>query len=125
MGHRGVPPQEQAILFDRTNDEPDRSFQHNNVVMSKIIVHDGEIVGLVDRKMAGCFGWRTAAEVHLRVRSPKRQQFAHLDLSDDELDDRVFWNDLYDREQDSQSGRRVARNWFGAARGRPSVRNSG
>lgn len=45
--------------------------------------------------MAGFFGWKTAGEVHQRIRSPQRENFANVALSEDELQDIMFWNDLY------------------------------
>jgi aminoglycoside phosphotransferase (APT) family kinase protein len=71
---------------------------HNDVSMSNIIVDHGRIVGVVDWEMAGFFGWETAAKVHMQIRTPKRENFASLDLLEERLDDILFWNDLYDVE---------------------------
>jgi hypothetical protein len=46
--------------------------------------------------MAGFFGWKTAGEVHRRIRTPQREHFANASLSEESLQDIMFWNDLYD-----------------------------
>jgi aminoglycoside phosphotransferase len=71
---------------------------HNDVSLSNIIVDDDKMVGLVDWEMAGFFGWRTAASVHVKIRMPKRENFSALSLSEEVLSDILFWNDLYDVE---------------------------
>ena len=69
---------------------------HNDLSMSNFIVDNDKIVGLVDWEMAGYFGWKTAGEIHLQVRSPKRESYAGLDyLKEDFFDDLLFWHDLY------------------------------
>lgn len=69
---------------------------HNDLTQSNCIVDDGKIVGLIDWEMAGFVGWRTAGEVHKRIRSPQRENFANVALSEEELQDIMFWNDLYE-----------------------------
>ena len=54
------------------------------------------MMGLVDWEMAGFFGWKTVGEVHQRIRSPRRKNFANFTLSEEELQDIMFWNDLYE-----------------------------
>jgi tRNA A-37 threonylcarbamoyl transferase component Bud32 len=73
------------------------SFMHNDFTQSNCIVGNGTIVGLIDWEMAGFFGWKTAREVHLRIRTPQREHFANANLSDERLQDMMFWNDLYDQ----------------------------
>jgi hypothetical protein len=51
-------------------------------------------VGLFD--LAGFFGWKTADEVHRRIRTLQREHFANASLSEESLRDIMFWNDLYD-----------------------------
>ncbi|KAL1857452.1 hypothetical protein VTK73DRAFT_8091 [Phialemonium thermophilum] len=87
---------EKEILFSGANADADLAFMHNDVSPSNCIVDDDRIVGLVDWEMAGFFGWRAAAEVHRRVRSPQREHFARAGLSEERLRDLLFWNDLYD-----------------------------
>ncbi|KAL4911216.1 hypothetical protein BDW74DRAFT_172683 [Aspergillus multicolor] len=85
------------ILFSSANDDPDVSFMHNDFTESNCIVDEGKIVGLVDWEMAGFFGWRTAGEVHRWIRTPQCEHFVHSNLSEDQLRDRMYWNDLYDQ----------------------------
>lgn len=87
---------EGEILFSRANIDPDMGFMHNDLTESNCIVDNDKIVGLIDWEMAGFFGWKTAGEVHRRIRTPQREHFANLDLSEERLQDICFWNDLYD-----------------------------
>lgn len=84
------------ILFSNTNADPDRGFMHNDFSLSNCIVDSDKIVGLVDWEMAGFFGWKTAGEVHRRIRTPQREHFANVNLNEAKLQDIMFWNDLYD-----------------------------
>lgn len=93
--HRGIQELERDIIFSDENKDPDVSFMHNDFSLSNCIVDNDKIVGLVDWEMAGFFGWKTAGEVHLQIRTPKRENFAALDLPEDMLQDILFWNDLY------------------------------
>lgn len=95
VDHRGIQDLERNIIFSDSNDDPDLNFMHNDFSQSNCIVDNGKIVGLVDWEMAGFFGWNTAGEVHLRIRMPKRENFAALNLSKNFLGDILFWNDLY------------------------------
>lgn len=72
------------------------SFTHNDVNDSNFIVDKDKIVGLIDWEVAGFFGWKTAAEVHRRIRASQREHFVDTDLGDEEIQDLMFWNDLYD-----------------------------
>lgn len=92
-----ITQREKEILFSHTNQDPDMSFMHNDFHDSNCIVDNGKIVGLVDWEMAGFFGWKTAAEVHRRIRTPQREYFVNVDLSEEKLQDLMFWNDLYDK----------------------------
>ena len=67
---------------------------HNDFTKSNSIVDNDRIVGLVDWEMAGFFGWKTAAEIHRRVRTPQREHFANARLSDEMLQEIMWWNDL-------------------------------
>ncbi|KAI1179270.1 hypothetical protein F4777DRAFT_575300 [Nemania sp. FL0916] len=98
MQHRGIQELEENIIFSENQDDPDFSLMHNDVSRSNIIVGNDKIVGLVDWEMAGFFGWKTAASVHVQIRSPKRENYASLDLPKEFLDDILSWNDLYDVE---------------------------
>jgi hypothetical protein len=46
--------------------------------------------------MAGFFGCKTAGEVHPRIRTPQREHFVNANLGEEQLQDMMFWNDLYD-----------------------------
>jgi hypothetical protein len=88
---------EGAILFsDTTNIDPDMGFMHNDFSKSNCIVDKDRIVGLVDWEMAGFFGWKTAGEVHRRIRTPQREHFVNANLTEETLRDIMWWNDLYD-----------------------------
>lgn len=69
---------------------------HNDLTQSNCIVSDDKIVGLIDWEMAGFFGWKTAGEVHRKIRTPRRENFANVTLGEEELQDIMFWNDLYE-----------------------------
>ena len=97
IAHRGIQDLEHEIIFSERNNDPDVAFMHNDLCKSNIIVDKDKIVGVVDWEMAGYFGWQTAGEVHIQVRSPKRDDYAGLDyLKEDFFSDLLFWNDLYD-----------------------------
>lgn len=74
---------------------------HNDLTQSNCIVSDDKIVGLIDWEMAGFFGWKTTGEVHRKIRTPRRENFANVTLGEEELQDIMFWNDLY---EDGMSG---------------------
>jgi aminoglycoside phosphotransferase len=84
------------ILYSSTNTDPDLSFMHNDFTESNCIVDSDRIVGLVDWEVAGFFGWKTAGEVHRRIRTPQREHFVNVNLSEERLREIMFWNDLYD-----------------------------
>ncbi|KAI0873272.1 hypothetical protein GGS24DRAFT_464348 [Hypoxylon argillaceum] len=95
--HNGrISPLERDILFPDTNIDPDTSLMHNDFSTSNCIVDNDKIVGLVDWEMAGFFGWKTAGEVHRKIRTPQREHFAKLALSEERLRNILWWNDLYD-----------------------------
>lgn len=99
VDHRGIQELERDLIFGSNNADPDLGFMHNDVSLSNCIVDNGKIVGLVDWEMAGFFGWKTAADVHVQIRTPKRENFASLKLPEERLNDILFWNDLYDLEE--------------------------
>ncbi|KAG8354434.1 hypothetical protein FVEN_g7764 [Fusarium venenatum] len=94
--HRGIQELEYNLIFSEDNNDEDVSFMHNDLTQSNCIVDDDKIVGLVDWEMAGYFGWKTAGHVHVHIRTPRRQNFAALDLPEDVLNNILFWNDLYE-----------------------------
>ena len=91
-----INPLEREILFSDTNTDPDMSFMHNDFTQSNCIVDNDRIVGLIDWEMAGFFGWKTAGEVHRRIKTPQKEHFANITLSEERLRDIMFWNDLYE-----------------------------
>lgn len=94
--NRGIQPLERDILLGDERTPQDRyTLMHNDLSQSNLIVDRGRIVAVVDWEMAGWFGWDLAREVHLRIRSPSKESYAHLNLPQDFLDDIYFWNDLY------------------------------
>jgi Phosphotransferase enzyme family len=91
-----VRPLEGDILFSDTNINLDMSFTHNDFTPSNCIVDNNKIVGLVDWEMAGFFGWKTAGEIHRRIRTPQKEHFVNANFSEETLQDIMWWNDLYD-----------------------------
>ncbi|KAJ5110867.1 hypothetical protein N7532_001402 [Penicillium argentinense] len=87
---------EADILFSDTGCDPDMSFMHNDFTQSNCIVDNDRIVGLIDWEMAGFFGWKIAGEVHRRIRTPQREHFVNANLREEQLQDMMFWSDLYD-----------------------------
>ncbi len=69
---------------------------HNDFTPSNCIVNDDKIVGLIDWEMAGYLGWNTAGEIHRRIRSPQRESYVRANLSEETLQDMMWWNDLYE-----------------------------
>lgn len=96
--HRGIQEVEKDIIMVDNEEDTDLSFMHNDVSLSNCIVDNDKIVGLIDWEMAGFFGWKTAGSIHVRIRTPKRENFAALNLPEEMLRDILFWNDLYDVE---------------------------
>ncbi|KAI1640590.1 hypothetical protein F4809DRAFT_637392 [Biscogniauxia mediterranea] len=47
-------------------------------------------------EMAGFFRWGTAGEVHSKLRLPQKEHFDIANLSEETLQDMMWWNDLYD-----------------------------
>jgi hypothetical protein len=91
-----IRPLEGDILFSDTNIDLDMSFTHNDFTKSNCIVDNDKVVGLIDWEMAGFFGWKTAGEIHRRLRTPQREHFANVNLNEETLQDIMWWNDLYD-----------------------------
>ncbi|KAJ6031689.1 hypothetical protein N7540_002421 [Penicillium herquei] len=92
-----INPLEGDILLTPIEDDTDLGFMHNDFTQSNCIVDKDIIVGLVDWEMAGFFGWKTAGEIHRRIRCPQREHFVNANLSEERLQDIMFWNDLYDQ----------------------------
>ncbi|KFY13330.1 hypothetical protein V492_03344 [Pseudogymnoascus sp. VKM F-4246] len=84
------------IIFSNSNTDPDLAFMHNDFTESNVIVDNDRIVGVIDWEMAGFLGWKTAAEVHRRVRTPQREHFVNANLSEARLTEIMHWSDLYD-----------------------------
>ncbi|KAI0379780.1 kinase-like domain-containing protein [Hypomontagnella monticulosa] len=91
-----INPLEGDILFSDTNTDSDLSFMHNDFTQSNCIVDNDKIVGLVDWEMAGFIGWKTAGEIHRRIRTPQREHFVNAKLSEEKLQEIMWWNDLYE-----------------------------
>ena len=91
-----IRPLEKEILFSNTTVDPDLSLMHNDLTPSNLIVDNDRIVGVINWEMAGFFGWKTAGEIHRRIRTPQRESFANAALTDEELRQIMWWNDLYD-----------------------------
>lgn len=70
-----INAREGEILFSSGNTDPDLAFMHNDFNESNVIVENDKIVGVIDWEMAGFFGWKTAAAVHRRIRTPQRGAF--------------------------------------------------
>ncbi|KAF4470515.1 PHD transcription factor [Fusarium albosuccineum] len=97
--NRRIRQEEADIIFSDANTDTDFCFMHNDFTESNTIVDDGKIVGLVDWEMAGWFGWETARQVHLQIRGPRKESFAHLEGKKEFehiLWQLFFWRDLYD-----------------------------
>ncbi|EPS34137.1 hypothetical protein PDE_09099 [Penicillium oxalicum 114-2] len=91
-----INPLEGEIILSDINNDADLSFMHNDFTQSNCIVDNDKIVGLIDWEMAGFFGWKTAGEIHRKIRTPQREHFVNASLSEESLQDIMFWNDLYD-----------------------------
>ncbi|KAF2498662.1 hypothetical protein BU16DRAFT_579751 [Lophium mytilinum] len=94
--HRGIQELERDIIFSDHNKDLDLSLMHNDFTTSNCIVHNDKLAGLVDWEMPGFLGRKTAGEVHREIRTPKRENFAQLNLPKERLSDILFWNDLYE-----------------------------
>ncbi|XWW95755.1 hypothetical protein V2A60_003722 [Cordyceps javanica] len=97
VANRGIRELEREILLGNGARLPQFpcTLTHNDLSQSNLIVDQGKIVAVVDWEMAGWFGRDAAEAVHLRIRSPSKETYAHLNLPQDVLDDIYFWNDLY------------------------------
>lgn len=91
-----INAREGEILFSSGNTDPDLAFMHNDFNESNVIVENDKIVGVIDWEMAGFFGWKTAGEVHRKIRTPQREHFANANLSEVKIQEIMHWNDLYD-----------------------------
>ena len=72
------------------------AFTHSDFNISNVIVDDNRIVGLVDWEMAGFFSWKAAGDIHSRIRTPQRKHFVGAGLSEETLQEMMWWDDLYD-----------------------------
>jgi COMPASS component SPP1 len=94
--HRGISETEHNLLGTPPAERSRGiSLMHNDMVKSNLIVMDGEIVGVVDWEMAGFFAWEAASVVHDKIRSPQAEDLQLLELDEETVKDRLFWNDLY------------------------------
>lgn len=103
-----INPLEGEILFSATNHDLDMGFMHNDLTESNCIVSNDAIVGLIDWEMAGFFGWKTAGEVHRRIRTPQREHFVNANLREEQLQDMMFWNDLYEESVSEDSPKKTS-----------------
>ncbi|KPM40300.1 hypothetical protein AK830_g6274 [Neonectria ditissima] len=94
--HRGIQILEKNMLFSEDDQDGVFCLVHNDFTQSNTIVNDDKIVGLVDWEMAGFFGLKRAGQVHVDIRTPKRENFSALSLPEEFLQDILFWNDLYE-----------------------------
>ncbi|KAM5346999.1 hypothetical protein ACJ41O_010004 [Fusarium nematophilum] len=95
--HR-IRQEEADLIFSNLNTDADFCLMHNDFTESNTIVNDGKIIGLIDWEMAGYFGWETARQVHLQIRGPRRENYAHLEGKkefEDIFRQLFFWTDLY------------------------------
>jgi thiamine kinase-like enzyme len=88
-------PHEAHILFSANLDQ-DMGFMHNDFTPSNCIVKDDRIIGLIDWEMAGYLGWKTAAEVHRKLRCPQREHYVNANVSEEQLAEMMWWNDIYE-----------------------------
>ncbi|KAM0519560.1 hypothetical protein ACHAPE_003737 [Trichoderma viride] len=95
--NRDISSSESAILFGDRSERGSRklNFMHNDLQPSNIIVRNDQIVGIVDWEHAGWFHWDDVGAVHSQFRTPRREDFAGAQLSEEELDDLEYWGDLY------------------------------
>lgn len=92
--NKGLTSDEVSRLLG--NNPPKQSyFAHNDLQPSNIIVHNDRIVGVIDWEMAGFFGER-AADVHRNLRTPSYESLSQPGLSDEQKEELIFWNDIYD-----------------------------
>ncbi|KAF8538532.1 hypothetical protein BDD12DRAFT_987625 [Trichophaea hybrida] len=82
VNYRGIQQLERELLFDRKGFG--LGLMHNDLQRSN---------------------WKRAAAVHVQIRSPKREDYAHLNLDKKSLDDIFFamnpsWNDLNETNHD-------------------------
>lgn len=52
-------------------------------------------MGVIDWEMAGFFG-EGAADVHRNLRTPSYESLSQPGLSDEQKEELIFWNDIYD-----------------------------
>ena len=91
--NKGLTSDEVSRLLG--NNPPKQSnFAHNGLQPSNIIVHNDRIVGVIDWEMAGFFGER-AADVHRNLRTPSYESLSQTGLSDEQKEELIFWNDIY------------------------------
>ncbi|KAI5805985.1 kinase-like domain-containing protein [Geopyxis carbonaria] len=94
VAHRGIQALEYQLLYESGTD--DRGFMHNDLQPSNVIVDADRIVGVIDWEMAGWWGWRRAAEVHVRIRMPAEDTWEGCGLDRETVADLLYWNDLYE-----------------------------
>lgn len=76
---------------------------HNDLQPSNIIVQKDQIVGIVDWEHAGWLHWDDVGAIHSQFRTARREDFANVQLSEEELDDLEYWGDLYAFEPSDSS----------------------
>ncbi|KAL6907183.1 kinase-like domain-containing protein [Trichoderma evansii] len=97
ISNRGISSSEYEILFGNRSDKgaTQLSFMHNDLQPSNIIVQNDQIVGIVDWEHAGWFHWDDVGAIHSQFRIPRREDFAGVQLSEEELSDLEYWGHLY------------------------------
>lgn len=93
--HRGITDEEVDILFTQHHDSEKMVFTHNDLQPSNIIVSNDRIVGIIDWEMSGWFSPTSARLVHTQLRTQLRESFVGLNLSEDLINDIVFWAGVY------------------------------
>lgn len=96
VDHRGIQQLQTQLLFPPQSSGGGLGLMHNDLTHSNIIVDHDRIVGIVDWEMAGFFEWKSGANVHVLIRSPRKENYASLNLDEDFLTDILYWNDLYE-----------------------------
>ncbi|KLU91007.1 hypothetical protein MAPG_09532 [Magnaporthiopsis poae ATCC 64411] len=100
VANRGIQTLERDIIFTEHAGDPDVGLVHMDQSQSNCIVGRGDrIVAIVDWEMAGFFGWATAADVHRRIRSPRRENYANVNIPEELMRDILYWNDIYECDE--------------------------
>jgi hypothetical protein len=90
LAHRGIQAFERDFFFSKPNVDLDLDLMHNDFTLSNTIADNGKI-GIVTGR------WPVSLGGRLQPRSipSKSENYAHLNLPDDLIENILFWNDLY------------------------------